>query len=198
VTTSAIVGVVVVILLIAIGVGGWVLSHRNNSNSTAQQHHHVSPPAPTASALPVTGATAHDNASKAMLAIDGNPSTDWYTDYYLGSPVFGGLYKGTGLVLDMGNQVKISQIQVLFGANVGANVAIKVTDSATPPSPLSGGSLPTVAQASDVGNSQTFTLKHAVTGRYVVIWITKLPPKIGGSSQQYQAEIYNVVVRGTG
>jgi hypothetical protein len=149
-----------------------------------------------ASALTPVGAAAYDNASKAALAIDGNLSTDWYTDYYLGNPVFGGYPGGEeGLVLNMGKRVTVSQVQVLFGPNVGTNAQIKVSDSYV--SPKGGGVLPTVAQATDVGNLHTFTLAHPVTGQYVVIWLTKLAPKTG-STNQYQAEIYNVVVRGTG
>jgi F5/8 type C domain len=195
VTTSAVIGIVVVVLLVAIGVGGWILSNRHSTPPAPLHHHSAVAPAPAASVLTPVGAAASDNPAKASLAIDGNPSTDWYTEYYDGSPVFGGLKTGTGLVLDMGKPVKISQVQVLFGSNVGANVQIKITDSQ--PSPGASGGLPTVAQATNVGNTQTFSLKHPVTGRYVVIWITKLPPRIGGSDQ-YQAEIYNVVVRGTG
>lgn len=197
VTTSAVIGVVVVVLLVAIGVGGWLLSHRNSSTPGADHHAKAPAPAPAASVLTPVSANAHDNASKAGLAIDPSSNTDWYTDYYLGNPVFGGLYKGTGLVLDMGKQVSVSQIQVTLGPNVGTNFQIKVSNSATPPSPLQGGPLPTVAQATNVGSTQTLTLKHPVNARYVVIWITKLAPKTG-SGNQYQAEIYNVVVRGTG
>jgi serine/threonine protein kinase len=195
VTTSAVVGIVVVVLLAAIGVGGWILSNRHTT-PPAQTHHHSAPaPAPAASVLTPVSAMASDNAAKASLAIDGNPNTDWYTDFYDGNPVFGGLKTGTGLVLDMGKRVKVSQLQVLFGPNVGANVEIKVTNSQ--PSPGAAGGLPTVAQATNVGNTQTFSLKHPATGQYIVIWLTRLPPRIGGSDQ-YQAEIYNVVVRGSG
>ena len=41
-----------------------------------------------------------------------------------------------------------------------------------------------------------FTANSSATGRYVLIWITSLPPMQGNSSQ-YQALIYNIVVRGT-
>ena len=34
------------------------------------------------------------------------------------------------------------------------------------------------------------------TGRYVLIWLTYLPA-LTGSPNQYQAQIYNVVVRGS-
>src|SRR5579875_833764 len=97
VTTSAVVGIVVVILLAAVGVGGWMLSHRHSPPTTP---HHRTSSAPVAAVTTLTpvSATAHDNGPKASLAIDGSTATDWYTDYYLGNPVFGGLYRGTGLV----------------------------------------------------------------------------------------------------
>jgi hypothetical protein len=197
VTTSAVIGVVVVVLLVAIGVGGWILSHRN-TNTPGGDHRRTPPaPAPVASVLTPIRANASDNPGEAPLAIDGNPSTDWHTDYYDTSPYFGHLESGEGLVLYMGKQVDISSVEVQFGPNVGANVQLKVGNSATAPSPTNGHSLPTVAQATDVGNTYTFTLKHPATGQYVMIWISKLPPKIG-SGNEYQAEIYNVVVRGTG
>ena len=195
VTTSAVVAIVVVVLLAAIGVGGWVLSHRHTTPPAP--HHPSSAPAPkpTASVLTPATADAADNPQGAASAIDGSKATFWHTDYYIGNPVFGGLYKGTGLVLDMGKQVTVSQVQVLFGSSVGANVQIKVSPSQV--SPKAAESVPTAAQGMGLGNSHTFTLKHPATGRYVVIWITRLPPMPGGGNR-FQAEIYNVVVRGTG
>ncbi len=195
VTTSAIIGIVVVLVLVGIGVGGWMLSHHQVTGAP-KPHKTTAAPVVATTVLTPAGATAHDNPGKASLAIDSNPATAWYTQYYIGNPVFGGLYKGTGFVLDMGKAVKISQVQVQFGSNVGADVQIKVVNSDTPPGTLSGASLPTVAQASDVGNTHTFALNHPATGRYIMIWITRLPPK-PGSSNEYQIEIYNVVVRGS-
>jgi hypothetical protein len=36
----------------------------------------------------------------------------------------------------------------------------------------------------------------AARGRYVMIWFTSLPP-MAGSTNQYEAQVYNVVVRGS-
>ena len=126
-----------------------------------------------------------------------SPSTFWHTPFYLGNPYFGNLKKGTGLVLDMGKPVKISQVRVKFGSTPGASVQIKVGNAGLPPDPGAAGSLPTVAQASGIGGSYTFTMNKPVRGRYVVIWLTKLPP-LAGTANRYQANIYNVTVRGTG
>jgi hypothetical protein len=45
-------------------------------------------------------------------------------------------------------------------------------------------------------NATTFDITKNTTGRYVLIWITDLPPE-AGYSNQYQALIYNVVVHGS-
>jgi len=38
-------------------------------------------------------------------------------------------------------------------------------------------------------------VSSATTGRYVLIWLTRLPP-LAGTANRYQAQIYNVVVHG--
>jgi serine/threonine protein kinase len=195
VTTSAVIAIVVVVLLAAIGVGGWLLSTRHNSPPAPQPSSSTPAPPPTASVLRPASATAADNPQGAAAAIDGSKTTYWHTEFYIGNPVFGGLYKGTGLVLDMGKQITLRRVQILLGPSSGADVQIKLSDS--PVSPRAAESVPTVAQGTDLGNSHTFTLKHPAAGRYVVIWITRLPPK-PGNANRYQANVYNVVVRGTG
>ena len=195
VTTSAVIAIVVVVLLAAVGVGGWLLSTRHNSPPAPRPSSSTPAPEPTASVLKPASAIAADNPQGATSAIDGSMTSYWHTDFYIGNPVFGGLYKGTGLVLDMGKQVTVRQVQLLLGPSAGANVQIKLSDS--PVSPKAAESVPTVAQGTNLGNSHTFTVKHPATGRYLVIWITRLPPKTG-SANKYQADIDNVVVRGTG
>jgi serine/threonine protein kinase len=195
VATSAVIAIVVVVLLVAIGVGGWIISNRHNSTPPPRASSSASnTPTPTPSVLTPSGASAADNPQGAGEAIDGSKSTFWHTDWYATSH-FGNLYKGTGLVLNMGKQVTVHQIQIQFGSHVGANVQIKVSDS--PVSPSAAEPVATVAQAKDVGGSETFSLKHPATGQYVVIWFTRLPPQ-GGNTGHFEAQIYNIVVRGTG
>jgi len=54
-----------------------------------------------------------------------------------------------------------------------------------------------VAKATDIGGTHTFQATGSATGRYVLIWFTKLPP-LAGSSTKFEAQIYNIVVRGSG
>jgi serine/threonine protein kinase len=137
-----------------------------------------------------------DNAG-AKLAIDGNPSTAWHTQFYVSNPVFGGLKQGTGLLLDMGKQVSLRSVQVTFGPEAGANVAIMVGNNNSI-SPQGLASFTRVAKLKDVGaGTTTFQTSGSAKGRYVLIWFTKLPP-LQGSSNQFEAFISNVAVRGSG
>jgi hypothetical protein len=55
-----------------------------------------------------------------------------------------------------------------------------------------------VAKERNVGSgTQTFQASGSASGRYVLIWFTKLPP-LQGSNGQFEAFIYNVVLHGSG
>ncbi len=136
-----------------------------------------------------------EDPSSASLAIDGNPSTGWATDYYLNRPNFGGLKPGTGLLVDMGHEVKLSQVDVLFGAQCCTTAEIYLGNSnAMSQTALSDFKL--VAGLAKASGNHVYTTSANATGRYVLIWITSLPP-MPGSPGRYQAEIYNIVVRGS-
>jgi dolichyl-phosphate-mannose-protein mannosyltransferase len=136
-----------------------------------------------------------DEAStNASLAIDNNLSTAWKTQWYLGEPVFGGLKRGSGLILDMGRTVRLSSVRVTFGPVPGADVQIKVGNS-DPRSAAAVSAMTTVVRADNIGGTHTFTLRPWATGRYVLIWFTRLPPEAGAPGR-YQAEIFNVILRG--
>lgn len=138
----------------------------------------------------------NENSDMAARAIDGNPKTAWQTQYYLGNPVFGGTKAGTGLILDMGSAVRLSSVQVTFGSVPGANVRIELGNSNTR-SASTLHSFTTVASADDVSGTHTFPVSNSTTGRYVLIWFTKLPPRSASSHSQYQADVFNIVVRGS-
>jgi len=197
VTTGAAVVIAIVVVLAVIGVGGWVLSHHGSGGGAGRAHGHSPSASAAAGVLTPVGANASDDAGEAGFAIDHSMTTYWHSSYYLDSPFFGHLKTGIGLVLDMGRQVKLSQVQVLFGSIPGANVQIKMSNSPVPPTPAAAAALPTVARATDVGGAYTFTIKGSATGRDVVIWFTKLPP-LSGTANHYQVNVYNVAVRGTG
>jgi hypothetical protein len=187
---------------------GWTLDHRGGSPNSApptQSPSSSSAPAAAASVvLTPVGANSFDalgndggneDGSGAKNAIDNSPSTFWHTDFYLTYPALGNLKKGTGLILDMGKQVRLSQVVVQFGASCCTDVEIEIGNDNTPDRSALN-SFTEVASSTTAHGSTTFDVSSTTTGRYVLIWLTRLPP-LAGASNQYQAQIYNVVVHGS-
>ena len=200
----AAVSVVVVLVLAAIGAVAWSVSHSlSRSAPTPPRSSHPSSPGAVAAAAvlkPVSasvynplGSPGDDDPGQAQNAIDGSASTPWHTSYYF-SPVFGNLKKGTGLILDMGRQVRLSQVMVQFGATCCTHVDIEIGNtSASSQAALSGFTV--VQSSASAANGTTFDVTKQAAGRYVLIWFTDLPP-LAGNPGRYEALIYNVVVHG--
>jgi hypothetical protein len=138
----------------------------------------------------------NENTAQAGYAVDRSPGTAWHTQYYVGSPRFGGLKNGTGLILDMGRRVSVSSVRVTLGPVPGADVRVGVGNSdARAPATLRG--FTTVARARNASDTIVFAARTAAAGRYVLVWFTRLPPQASGSTGLFQAEIFNVTVRGS-
>ncbi|MGB6453402.1 MAG: protein kinase family protein [Streptosporangiaceae bacterium] len=140
-----------------------------------------------------------ENSNQAANVLDHNQA-GWSTQAYIGSssgnyPTFGDLKAGTGFILNLGRPVAVTSVTVTFGSQPGADVEIKVGDSASR-SPANLDAMTTVASASNVSGSYTFTARSSVRDQYLVIWFTKLPP-MAGASDRYAAQIFSVVVRAT-
>ena len=113
----------IVLVLAAVGVAAWSLSRSPHRSSAAP------PPASPRSSAPAAAAAvllrpvsansfdplgsqpgSNEDSDEAAYAIDGNAGTFWHTSYYVGNSVFGSLKTGTGLILDMGGSVRLSQV----------------------------------------------------------------------------------------
>jgi hypothetical protein len=136
------------------------------------------------------GPSGGDNLAQAGLAIDGKSATDWTTDSYRGSPHFGNLYDGTGLILNMGQRVRVASVTVTFGQVPGGRVRVEVGSSDAGSAPAG---FTTLARTSNATGTVTFTGQHPATGQFVLIWFTRLPSQAG--SPDFQAAVFNVVVR---
>jgi hypothetical protein len=138
---------------------------------------------------------SNENTQYAAYAIDSSLRTAWDSQWYK-TAVFGGLKAGAGLLLDMGKSVTFRTIQVKFGSIPGADVKLLVGNSAAR-NATNLDSMKTVATSNDVSGPVTFRINgSAATGRFLVIWFTKLPPKPHG--HWFMASVYNVVVQGIG
>jgi transcriptional regulator with XRE-family HTH domain len=208
---------VAAILVVAIGLLSYLLASGGSSPSSPsltrhnnRTHHparsgvaagHVSssasPSAPPASAVPLTpvnaaafgpgGLGTGDNPQQASLAIDGNDSTAWQTNWYM-TPAFGGLQRGTGLLLDMGKQVTVTSARILLSATAGGRLQLRAGNTPTL------ADLPVVAQTHLPGGPVTVSVGSPVKARYLLIWFTRLP---ADSSGTYQESIFNVSLSGT-
>jgi len=141
------------------------------------------------------GDTSNENTQYARYSIDNSLQSAWQSQWYR-SAEFGGLKAGSGLLIDMGKPVRFSTVTVLFGPIPGANVKLLVGNSSER-SPANLAAMATVASANDVSGQVTFHPAGSATGRYLVIWFTQLPRK-PGSHSWWMAEIFNVVVKGSG
>src|ERR1700689_623849 len=221
--------VVVVVVLAVIAVTVWAVALRTPSNNSAsagtgaraKSSSTAKPPATAAGTVlkPVNDSTFNpygnpagntEDSTLAIDAIDGSTTTGWATSYYLGSPKFGGLKPGAGLLINMGRQVRLSQVKLLFGP--GSTTPGVYLGNAGPSAATSSNALSLFKlvspQAAGAG-SHAFNVSSADandTGQYVLIWLTSLPKMVNPPAsvvnqahgqQIYQGLIYDVVIRGT-
>ena len=182
-------------------------SHATSAAHSARAHpvahrpvgqHSQSPPTPTptspgsvpartltpasAAAFGLSGTGQGDNSALAHLAIDANPATAWHTDWYA-SAHFGNLYRGTGLLVDMGRSVTITAARIKLGQAHGAGLQLRI---GTAPALAD---LPPVARAANADGVVHLRLATPAHGRYVLIWFTSLPPE---PVRTFQASVYDL------
>ncbi len=137
--------------------------------------------------------TGNEDTQTAKYAIDASPRTSWNSQWYA-TATFGSLKAGSGMLVDMGRAVSFNSVSVTFNSQPGASVELLVGNSSAR-SKQNLDSMKVVASASSPTGTVNFKLKGTAVGRYLVVWFTKLPPAPGGG--KYEAQIFNVAVRGT-
>jgi hypothetical protein len=89
--------------------------------------------------------------------------------------------------------VRLSQVEVQFGSTCCTYAEIEIGNNDTP-DPAALKTFTELASSKTAAGATTFNVTKNTTGRYVLIWITRLPPSSAG---QYESLIYNVVVHGS-
>lgn len=130
------------------------------------------------------GTSDGDNPGLASRLVNGGGA--WYSSWYT-TPEFGNLQSGTGILLDMGRTVTVNSVRVELGSAAGADVQLRVGDTDV------FDHMSQAASVSDVGGTVDLSLSAPATGRYVLIWFTRLPPNSQG---EYQISVYNATVSG--
>jgi hypothetical protein len=208
--SRAIISVVIVLVLAAVAATAWVIStslHKTPSSNQAAKTPHkttVSHPVTRSTVLRPVGDTTFnilgsppgntEDPATASNAIAGNPSLAWATSFYL-QPDFGGLKSGTGLLIDMGGEVRLSQVKVLFGTACCTTAAIYLGNSAAM-SPTALNNFTKVAPAATSSGEHVYTISSSTTGRYVLIWLTGDLPPLQGQPGKYEALLSDIIIRG--
>lgn len=127
--------------------------------------------------------TGDEHSDQAGNAIDGNPSTEWRSKIYGRADYMGGRKKGAGLLLDLGSPQQVGTVRINSTGNP-STIEVYVTDQKN-----------TVEGLKPFGtyNQQTgeidVTADSPATGRYVILWVTRLSAGNIGGYRQKIAEV---------
>jgi len=138
----------------------------------------AAPKALAASSFDPYGDDKVENQASAGHVSDGDPSTVWKTSSYQDN--FPRFKPGVGVYVDLGRNQTVRTVNVQ--ATPGYTAEIFVADR--PSTDLDGWGKPRAA-----GGNGTFNL-GGISGRYVLVWFTSLPPGDGG----YKVEVSEITV----
>ncbi|MGW4498181.1 protein kinase family protein [Micromonospora sp. NPDC004336] len=132
---------------------------------------------------------------------DGDEDKGWETQTYRGRANFGNLKQGMGVWIDLGGEHTVKSVQVLLSAR-GASAQL-LTGASNPPSSKSGdGQLYAEYKGNLIGQpfEEHEGTKMTFNGfdvdkkyRYLLLWITELPPSDGG----YKLGVQEITVQGS-
>lgn len=132
-----------------------------------------------------------ENRNQARRIVDGRPGTAWRTVAY-NSVDFGALKPGVGLVLDLGGPETVRQVKLrLPEEGMSVEIRTAAVTATLPPDALA--SYPVVAGVTGAAREETLRFEVPAKTRFILIWITQLPP---GDGPTYRGGISEVTVSG--
>lgn len=137
---------------------------------------------------PPNGALGTEREKSASRAIDGDAVTAWTTRTYKTATL--GKKGGVGLILDLGEQADVTGVSLgLVG--YGTDLQVRVSNEI-----LADPDLWTkLVSIDDAGPQIDLRAPRPVSGRYVLIWLTGIPPTKNG--ERFQGGITSASVFGT-
>ncbi|MDT0267099.1 protein kinase family protein [Streptomyces sp. DSM 44915] len=188
------------LLIAALGLGSWQLADALLKKDSPPENPPVPGPvvepddeAPPAGPVTVSEISEFDplgsgqNPESAPLAIDDDPASFWHTKNYYGTPNFGNLKPGLGLLLDLGEAQEIQSIDVEALGSTSVEFRVAPADATTAPSHQDGF---TVVDGG-TGTSLTLEGDEPVETRFVLVWLTELPQ---GDDGNYRGRITDISV----
>jgi hypothetical protein len=182
------VAILVAIAIVGVFAASWIFSPggvgtgssgTGVTGSPGQQASNQPTPIKVASARVVDPEGDRTELADAGHAVDGSMTTDWGPDHY-NTAQFGNIKKGMGLLLDLGEPRSVSQVTVRLST---PHSSLELRGGDSDPGPTADGDK-TVADAfqpiadpkPDAQTTAVFTLPGDGKVRYLLFWITKLPP----------------------
>jgi serine/threonine-protein kinase len=118
------------------------------------------------------------------LATDGNAGTAWSTEGYA-TAAFGNLKHGVGIVFDAGRAVSLASLVVRTDT---PGFRAEVETGASPTGPFRPASRPRT-----ISRRSAIPLRPGAHARYLLLWITALPP---ASGPRFHVDVNEVTARG--
>jgi len=132
-----------------------------------------------------------EHSAQVRRAYDGDANTAWTTLRY-NSATLGRLKPGVGLVVDLGQPSTVREVRLQL-VGVGTSLQIRATDAETSSPPMVTDGYRVLAAKSNLDGAETIQLENATRTRYVLVWLTELPPDGNG---RFLGGIAEVEVRG--
>lgn len=115
-----------------------------------------------------------ENADQTKFAIDDDLETAWTTTQYWTNTW--SRKPGVGLIIDLGTAVKVRQVEVKF-TSPAHSATVFISNDAKPDTATAD----VIGIVSNSDPSHIFKSTAPKTGRYLLIWLTKLPRNLSGA-----------------
>ena len=131
-----------------------------------------------------------ENPAEVGNVIDGDSSTTWSTSTYYNNAALGGLKAGVGVLLDLGRDRTVKSVALQLKGQP-TDIELYAAPAGVTRAPDTLSQLDRVGSRSASPTSTTIPLDDGTRTRFVLVWLTRLPPVSGG----YRGEIADVTVR---
>ena len=124
---------------------------------------------------PSSGSDGEEHPEEVQDAYDGDPESIWTTMSYRNDPRLGLLKPGVGIWFDLGEVQEVGSVDLtLLGS--GTDLDLRAAPEEAGAAPTSADAWKTVATIDGAGQQVTLEPKGAVRTRFLLVWMTKLPP----------------------
>jgi putative peptidoglycan lipid II flippase len=201
---ALLVALIVVLGILVSQVGSGVLPTFERDNESAPSPPRSSADPDTAEPLRIAAVSDFDpqgdggeNPDEVPASHDGDPATAWTTSTYLNYSELGNLKDGVGLLIDLGKQREVSRVDLSLSGGPTSFTVYADPDASSPPDAVEDLTVlaedTTKRAAPDEAVQASVTSDDPVRTRYLVVWLTDLPPNGEGD---FEGSVAEMVVRG--